>query len=83
MKIGRKYTQGFCIKPDYWGGARPPLLKYWGGGPVAPLAPLVPTPLCMALTIVYYFIDSECLSTRRHCHNAHIVQYVVLNLQTN
>ena len=20
MKIGRKHTQGFCIKPDYWGG---------------------------------------------------------------
>ena len=31
MKIGRKHTQGFCIKPDYWRG-QAPLLKYWGGG---------------------------------------------------
>ena len=43
MKIGRKYTQGFCIKPDYWGGQAPPSEIL--GGPVAPLAPLVPTPL--------------------------------------
>ena len=30
MKFGRKHTQGFCIRPDYWRG-QAPLLKYWGG----------------------------------------------------
>ena len=46
MKIGRKHTQGFCIKPDYWRGQAPPSeILGGGGGPVAPLASLVPTPL--------------------------------------
>ena len=27
MKIGRKHTQEFCIKPDYWGGG------HWPPGP--------------------------------------------------
>ena len=39
----RKHTQGFCIKPDYWRGQAPPSEIL--GGPVASLAPLVPTPL--------------------------------------
>ena len=29
LKIERKHTQGFCIKPDYWRD-QVPLLKYWG-----------------------------------------------------
>ena len=37
MKIGRKHTQGFYIKLDYWGGQAPPPLKYWGAsGPPGP-----------------------------------------------
>ena len=35
-----KYTMDvYIIVPYVLGGARPPLSKYWGGGPVAPLAP--------------------------------------------
>ena len=50
MKIGRKHTQGFCIKPDYWRGQAPPSEIL--GGPVAPLAPLLPTPLvCVCVCV--------------------------------
>ena len=43
MNIGRIRTQGLCIKPDYWGGQAPPLLKYWGASGLP--GPPVPTPL--------------------------------------
>ena len=39
LKVERKHTQGFSIKPDYWRG-QPPLLKYWGeGGASGPPGP--------------------------------------------
>ena len=50
LKIKRKHTQGFYIKPDYWRGQAPPS-EILGGGPVAPLAPLVPTPLGYSYTL--------------------------------
>ena len=34
MKIGRKHTHGFCIKPDYWGGGgQAPFFEILGGAP--------------------------------------------------
>ena len=50
MKIGRKHTvtQGFCIKPDYWGSqAPPPPSEILGGGQLPPWLPLVPIPLIL------------------------------------
>ena len=44
MKIGRNIHEGF-VSSLIIGGARPPPSEILGGGAVAPLAPLVPTPL--------------------------------------
>ena len=48
------------MKPDYWGGARPPCWIMGRGAvaPLAPLAPLVPTPL-------HYGADGNCPLKRR------------------
>ena len=41
------------MEPDYWGGQAPPVGLL--GGPVAPPAPLVPTPLHLWLPVAVIF----------------------------